>query len=281
MHFAASPATADSQAFTATIQAVFLDPGKAPPFFPLRLICIFTSVQKITIAIDGYSSCGKSTLAKALAFRLGYKYIDTGAMYRAVTLFALNHGLIDETGKIDTEGLIKALPNIEIRFTLNPETHHSDVVLNEENVEKEIRTMRVSSLVSKVSAIKEVREKMVMLQRNMGKRKGVIMDGRDIGSHVFPKAELKLFMTADPDVRAKRRQDEYSSKGQYFTLEQVKQSLLQRDQEDINRKESPLIKAEDAVVLDNSELSREEQLDYVLKLITDLQFISKEEQSHH
>lgn len=238
-------------------------------------------MQKITIAIDGYSSCGKSTLAKALAFRLGYKYIDTGAMYRAVTLYALRHSLIDDTGIINHEELLKALPEIEIRFTLNPETHVSDVVLNEEDVEREIRTMKVSGLVSKVSAIKEVREKMVVLQRNMGKRKGVIMDGRDIGTHVFPKAELKLFMTADPDVRAKRRQDEYSSKGQYFSLEEVKHSLLQRDEEDINRKESPLIKAEDAIVLDNSDLSREEQLDYVLKLISDLQFISKEEQSHH
>ncbi|MBL7931519.1 MAG: (d)CMP kinase [Bacteroidia bacterium] len=238
-------------------------------------------MQKITIAIDGYSSCGKSTLAKALAFRLGYKYIDTGAMYRAVTLYALRHNLIDDAGIINHEELLKALPEIEIHFKLNPETHISDVILNEEDVEREIRTMKVSGLVSKVSAIKEVREKMVVLQRNMGKRKGVIMDGRDIGTHVFPKAELKLFMTADPEVRAKRRQDEYSSKGQYFSLEEVKHSLMQRDHEDINRKESPLIKAEDAIVLDNSELSREEQLDYVLKLISDLQFISREEQSHH
>jgi len=238
-------------------------------------------VQTITIAIDGYSSCGKSTLAKALAHKLGYKYIDTGAMYRAVTLYAIRHELIDNEGTIDYDRLLIHLPDIEVKFGINPETHHSDVFLNGENVEHEIRTMAVSSLVSKISAIKEVRDEMVSLQRQMGKRKGVIMDGRDIGTHVFPKAELKLFMTADPDVRAKRRLDEYSSKGQYFTLDEVKQSLHKRDEEDINRKESPLIQAEDAIVIDNSDITREEQLVFVLKLISDLQFISKEEQSHH
>jgi cytidylate kinase len=238
-------------------------------------------VQTITIAIDGYSSCGKSTLAKALAHKLGYKYIDTGAMYRAVTLYAIRHELIDTEGTIDYDRFLIHLPDIEVKFGINAETHHSDVFLNGENVEQEIRTMAVSSLVSKISAIKEVRDEMVSLQRQMGKRKGVIMDGRDIGTHVFPKAELKLFMTADPDVRAKRRLDEYSSKGQYFTLDEVKQSLHKRDEEDINRKESPLIQAEDAIVIDNSDITREEQLIFVLKLISDLQFISKEEQSHH
>jgi cytidylate kinase len=238
-------------------------------------------VQKITIAIDGYSSCGKSTLAKALAQRLHYKYIDTGAMYRAVTWFALTHGLIDEQGTMNTAGIITGLPEVDIRFGINEETHHSDVFLNEENIEVHIRTMAVSKLVSKVSGIKEVREKMVALQRIMGKRKAVVLDGRDIGTHVFPKAELKLFMTADNDVRARRRMDEYSSKGQYFTLEEVKQSLKDRDHEDITRKESPLVKAEDAVILDNSDLSREEQLDFVLKLIYDLQFIQREEHSEH
>ena len=238
-------------------------------------------MQKITIAVDGYSSCGKSTLAKALAHRLGYHYIDTGAMYRAVTWFALQQQLIDHNHNVHAEALVKALPDIEISFEANQVTHHSDVVLNGTNIEKEIRTMRVSDHVSKVSAIREVREKMVTLQRKMGKSKGVIMDGRDIGTHVFPKAELKLFMTADPDVRAKRRQDEFSSKGQYFSLEEVKHSLLQRDQEDINRKESPLIKAEDAVILDNSDLSREEQLEFVLKLISDLHLVPKPETPHH
>lgn len=237
-------------------------------------------MQKITIAIDGYSSCGKSTLAKALAHKLHYDYIDTGAMYRAVTLYALQMDLMDEQGTIQLDNLINALPLIEVEFHINERTHHSDVFLNGENVEREIRTMRVSDLVSKVSAIKEVREKMVALQRKMGKRKGVVLDGRDIGTHVFPKAELKLFMIADPDVRAKRRQDEFSSKGQYFSLGEVEMSLLKRDMADISREESPLTQAEDAVVLDNSDLSKEEQLEFVLKLISDLQFVTKEEQSH-
>jgi cytidylate kinase len=238
-------------------------------------------MQKITIAIDGYSSCGKSTLAKALAQKLNYNYIDTGAMYRAVTVYALRNNIINENNVIDLEKLILALADIDVTFVFNPQTHISDTYLNNENVEREIRTMQVSGLVSKISSIKEVREKMVALQRKMGKSKGVILDGRDIGTNVFPKAELKLFMTADGDVRAQRRLNEYSSKGQYFTLEEVKQSLLQRDQEDINRKENPLVKAEDAIILDNSDISREEQLEFVLKLIADLQFISRQEQSHH
>jgi cytidylate kinase len=238
-------------------------------------------VQKITIAIDGFSSCGKSTLAKALAQKLHYKYIDTGAMYRAVTLYALDNDLIDKKGKINNQGIIDSLPNVEIRFAVNQETHNSDVYLNEVDVEREIRTMAVSRLVSKVSGIREVREKMVALQRQMGKRKGVVLDGRDIGTHVFPKAELKLFMTADNEVRAKRRMDEFSSKGQYFTLEEVKQSLKERDDDDLNRKESPLIKADDAIILDNSDLNKEQQLDFVLKLIYDLQYLQKEEQTQH
>jgi cytidylate kinase len=233
-------------------------------------------VQKITIAIDGFSSCGKSTLAKALAQKLGYKYIDTGAMYRAVTWYALENGLIDEELGINQEKLLNALSGLEVKFGLNPATHHSDVFLNGQDIEREIRTMRVSGAVSKVSAIKEVRQKMVSLQRQMGKRKGVVLDGRDIGTHVFPNAELKLFMTADPEVRAKRRLDEFSSKGQYFTLEEVQDSLEKRDHEDKTRKESPLIQAEDAIIIDNSDLNKEEQLEYVLKLISDLQLISGE-----
>ncbi len=246
-----------------------------------KRISKFIAVQKITIAIDGYSSCGKSTLARALAQKLNYNYIDTGAMYRAVTLYALQNNFIDSEENIDKESLITALSTIEVEFTLNEKTHHSDVVLNGINVEREIRTMQISGLVSKVSAIKEVREKMVAAQRQMGKKKAVVLDGRDIGTHVFPKAELKLFMIADPDVRAKRRQDEFSSKGQYFTLAEVEMSLLKRDMADISREESPLTQAEDAVILDNSDLSREEQLEFVLKLIADLQFISREEQSQH
>ncbi len=238
-------------------------------------------MQKITIAIDGYSSCGKSTLAKALAHKLGYNYIDTGAMYRAVTLYALEHKIINDNGEINVKALLKDLPKIEVEFEVNPKTHNSDVLLNGVAIEREIRTMKVSGLVSKVSAVKEVREKMVALQRVMGKKKAVVMDGRDIGTHVFPKAELKLFMIADPDVRAKRRQDEFSSKGQYFTIEEVEMSLLKRDMADISREESPLTQADDAVILDNSDLSREEQLEFVLKLIADLQFISRDEQAHH
>ncbi|PBQ33019.1 cytidylate kinase [Sphingobacteriaceae bacterium] len=238
-------------------------------------------MQKITIAIDGYSSCGKSTLAKALAQKLGYNYIDTGAMYRAVTLYAIRNELIDANKVVNKEELITRLPLVDVEFNVNPKTHHSDVFLNGEDVERDIRTMEVSDLVSKVSAIKEVREKMVAAQRQMGKRKAVVLDGRDIGTHVFPKAELKLFMIADPDVRAKRRMDEFSSKGQYFTMAEVEMSLLKRDMADISREESPLTQAEDAVILDNSDLSKEEQLEFVLKLISDLQFISREEQSHH
>jgi cytidylate kinase len=238
-------------------------------------------LQKITIAIDGYSSCGKSTLAKALAHKLHYNYIDTGAMYRAVTLFAIRENLVSINKPVEVDLLILKLDNIHLRFEINPHTHHSDIYLNDENVEQHIRSMEVSNSVSRVSAIKQVREKMVALQRIMGKGKAVVLDGRDIGTHVFPKAELKLFMTADTDVRAKRRMDEYSSKGQFFSLDEIKLNLLKRDNEDINRTESPLIKADDAVVLDNSELSREEQLEFVLKLIADLHFISREEQSHY
>lgn len=230
-------------------------------------------MQKITIAIDGFSSCGKSTLAKALAQRLHYKYIDTGAMYRAVTWYALQKGYVSENGHFDMDAIIGSLPDLEVSFAINESTHHSDVFLNGQNIEPQIRTMAVSKVVSKVSAVKQVREKMVALQRQMGKSKGVVLDGRDIGSHVFPKAELKLFMTADNEVRARRRMDEYSSKGQHFSLEEVLQSLKERDHDDLTRKESPLTKADDAVVLDNSELSREEQLAFVVKLINDLQLV--------
>ena len=200
-------------------------------------------------------------------------------MYRAVTYYAIHNGLIDNNQEVITENLIAALPLIEVHFEMNTQTHQSDVYLNGENIERDIRGMAVSQLVSKVSAIKEVREKMVTLQRQMGKKKAVVMDGRDIGTHLFPKAELKLFMIADPEVRAKRRQDEFSSKGQYYTADEVEMSLLKRDMADMTRAESPLTQAEDAVILDNSDLSREEQLEFVLKLISDLQFISREEQS--
>ncbi len=229
-------------------------------------------MQKITIAIDGYSSCGKSTLAKALAQRLNYSYIDTGAMYRAVTRYAIQHQLMDPlTHLINYESLLQALEHIEVNFQFNTHSHVSETYLNGVNVERDIRTMQISENVSKISSIKEVREKMVALQRKMGRSKGVVMDGRDIGTHVFPHAELKLFMTADTTVRAMRRLNELSSKGQYYTIEEVKHNLLSRDYEDSHRKENPLIQAKDAIVLDNTDLSREEQLEFVLRLIADMQ----------
>lgn len=226
-------------------------------------------MSKITVAIDGYSSCGKSTLAKALAQKLHYNYIDTGAMYRAVTLYCLRNGIIADS-KIDLPKLISELNNIEVAFIYNTITKTSEVFLNQEHVEKEIRTMEVASYVSSISAIKEVREKMVVLQRKMGKGKGVIMDGRDIGTHVFPNAELKLFMIADNDVRTQRRLDELSSKGEYHTFVDVKHNLEKRDFDDSTRKESPLLQAKDAILLDNTDLSKEEQLEFVVKLINDL-----------
>lgn len=231
----------------------------------------FITMQKITIAIDGYSSCGKSTIAKALAQRLNYNYIDTGAMYRAVTVYALQNNLMDNSKKPTFEKLIAALPTIKVVFIFNPHTKSSETYLNGINVDREIRSMEVNENVSKVSTIKEVREKMVALQREMGKNKAVVLDGRDIGTNVFPDAELKLFMTADNQVRAQRRLDELSSKGDYHELEEVLQNLLKRDHDDMNRKENPLIKAKDAIVLDNTDLSKEDQLEFVLKLIADMQ----------
>lgn len=236
-------------------------------------------MEKITIAIDGYSSCGKSTLAKALAQRLNYSYVDTGAMYRAVTYYALKNDFIDPSQNVDVAGLINSLEKIDVSFVFDANTKTSETFLNGVNIEKEIRTMQVSENVSKVSSIKEVREKMIALQRHMGKKKGVVMDGRDIGTNVFPKAELKLFMTADNNIRAQRRLDELSSKGQYYSLEEVKQNLLKRDHDDSNRKENPLIQAEDAVVLDNTDLSREDQLEFVLKLIQDI-YLAPEKHKH-
>jgi cytidylate kinase len=230
----------------------------------------FISMHKITIAIDGYSSCGKSTIAKALAQRLNYSYIDTGAMYRAVTLYALKNGFL-QNGTPDKVKIIGSLSDIHIRFEFNPHAKTSETFLNGENVERDIRTMEVNQHVSEISSIREVREKMVALQREMGKHKAVVLDGRDIGTNVFPKAELKLFMTADNTVRAQRRMDELSSKGEYHTLDDVLQNLLKRDHDDMNRKENPLIQAEDAVVLDNTDLNKEEQLEFVLKLLSDMQ----------
>lgn len=226
-------------------------------------------MSRIIVAIDGYSSCGKSTLAKALALRLGYAYIDSGAMYRCVTLYALKSGIIKDK-RFEPLEIIHALPKVDISFHFNTHTKTNDAFLNNENVEKQIRTLEVAALVSKVSSIKEVRAHMAAIQRELGKDKGIVMDGRDIGTHIFPNAELKIFMTADTDVRVQRRMDEMNSKGMHVEKSEVKQNLLQRDYDDTHRKENPLVKAKDAVVLDNSDLSKEEQLDYVLKLIHDL-----------
>lgn len=226
-------------------------------------------MSKITIAIDGYSSCGKSTLAKALASHLHYAYADSGAMYRCVTLYALRKGVIKD-GSFMPEEIIKLLPEIKLSFEFNPQTKASDTFLNNENVEKEIRQMIVSENVSKVSAIHEVRVQMIAIQRELGKNGGIVMDGRDIGSNVFPEAELKIFMTSDSDIRTQRRFDEYKTKGQHVSFNDVKVNLLNRDYEDTHRKEDPLVQAQDAIVLDNSDLTREQQLEYVVKLIHDL-----------
>ena len=218
---------------------------------------------RITIAIDGYSSCGKSTLAKSLASKLNYTYVDSGAMYRAITLYAIENGLASKE-LVDKEGLIKELDKISIDLQYNPDTERVTTYLNGRNVEDEIRTMRVSEVVSHVSVIKEVRAKLRSIQQELGKRGGVVMDGRDIGTAVFPNAELKIFMTASPEVRTKRRFDELRANGKDVSLEEVRDNLVSRDKEDTSRKENPLIQAEDAVVLDNSNLTPAQQLELAL-----------------
>lgn len=215
-------------------------------------------MKKITIAIDGFSSCGKSTMAKDLARELGYIYIDSGAMYRAVTLYSMENGIFNGDA-IDTEKLRKAIKDIRISFRPNPETGRPDTYLNGVNVENKIRTMGVSSKVSPISTLDFVREAMVAQQQEMGKEKGIVMDGRDIGTTVFPDAELKIFVTATPEVRAQRRYDELKAKGQEGSFEEILENVKQRDDIDQNRKVSPLRKAEDALLLDNTELSIEEQ----------------------
>jgi CMP/dCMP kinase len=229
-------------------------------------------MDAITVAIDGYSSCGKSTLAKSLAVKLGYSYIDTGAMYRATTLYLIRQGLHPSQENFQQK-VIEQLKNIHLTFKYNASSKSSDTYLNKENVEVEIRQMSVSNMVSDVSIIKEVRDKMVAIQKKLGKDKGVVMEGRDIGTNVFPDAELKLFMTADIEIRMQRRYDELHSKGMLVSMEEVKQNLESRDYQDTHRKENPLLKAEDAIILDNSDLSRQEQLEYVLKIIENLDLI--------
>lgn len=221
--------------------------------------------RKITIAIDGWSSCGKSTLAKALAKSLDYIYVDSGAMYRGVTLFSLQNGWVDKE-TINSSKIIAGLDDLSIRFEQS-EKGTPDLVLNGKNVEREIRTLEVSRHVSKIAVIKEVRKFLVDQQRSLGEDGGVVMDGRDIGSVVFPNAELKLFITADADIRAQRRYDELKAKGDDVSLEEVKQNLQERDHMDTTRKESPLIQTDDAIVIDNSNLTPTEQLEKALELV--------------
>jgi len=225
--------------------------------------------KKITIAIDGFSSTGKSTLAKQLAKYLGYIYVDTGAMYRAVTFYAMEHDFISET-HFDKKSLVEKLPKISLQFLFNPDLGFAEIYLNEKNVETEIRTLAVSNFVSKIAEISEVRAKLVEQQQQMGKNKGIVMDGRDIGTVVFTDAELKLFMTASPETRAKRRYDELIEKGQEVTYEEVLKNVQERDYIDTHREDSPLTKAADAVEIDNSHLSIQEQFDKVLELVNTL-----------
>lgn len=222
------------------------------------------SRKKIVIAIDGFSSCGKSTFAKMIAARLGYIFIDTGAMYRAVTLYALEKGAI-ENGMVNEPKLKELLDRIAIKFRFNPQRGASDIYVDGEWVEGKIRTIEVSNLVSAVSQIPEVRTKLVAMQQEMGRDKGVVMDGRDIGTVVFPNAELKLFMTADPRIRALRRYEELREKGDEVSLEEIEKNIIDRDRADQSRAISPLRQAEDAVVLDNSYMTLEEQMDWLFR----------------
>lgn len=225
-------------------------------------------MKRIVIAIDGYSSCGKSTMAKDLAKEVGYVYVDSGAMYRSVTYFCQQKGWIVD-GVVNEAELAKVINDLNIEFRVNPETGKSDTYLNGENVEREIRSLAVSNQVSIVSAIKFVREAMVAQQQAFSKDKGVVMDGRDIGTVVFPDAELKVFVTASAEIRAKRRYDELKAKGQEESFDAILENVKQRDYLDENRAESPLRKADDAVVLDNSNLTIEEQKKWLLDLFNE------------
>ena len=222
-------------------------------------------MKKITIAIDGHSSCGKSTMAKDLARRVGYIYVDTGAMYRSVTLYALRSGLIKADGSIDTVELERQMPSIRISFRLNEETGRPDTYLNGECVEKEIRSIDVSSHVSPIAALPFVRTAMVAQQQQMGKDKGMVMDGRDIGTTVFPDAELKIFVTASARVRAQRRYDELQQKGMPADFDEILKNVEERDYIDSHREVSPLRKADDAIELDNSYMTIEEQNQWLMQ----------------
>ncbi|GEM55793.1 cytidylate kinase [Flavobacterium branchiophilum] len=222
-------------------------------------------MNKIIIAIDGFSSTGKSTIAKQLAQKLGYVYVDTGAMYRAVALFALEQGIISNEF-FDIPLLITHLPAIKLRFVWNETLGFGEIYLNDQNVETAIRTLKVSSYVSKVAEISEVRSKLVEQQQAMGQQKGIVMDGRDIGTVVFPMAELKIFMTASAITRAQRRYDELIAKGEDVTFEAILDNVEQRDYIDTHREDSPLIQAKDAILIDNSTLTKEQQFDIIFDL---------------
>ncbi|MEZ4875527.1 MAG: (d)CMP kinase [Flavobacteriaceae bacterium] len=224
-------------------------------------------MRKITIAIDGHSSTGKSTVAKQLADYLGYVFVDSGAMYRAVTLFAIRKGFISEK-QFNKEKLIEALPGIELVFKKN-DAGKADIYLNGENVEQQIRTLEVSEFVSPVATVSEVRRKLVEQQQLMGKEGGIVMDGRDIGTVVFPHAELKIFMTASAKVRAKRRFKELQDRGEQISFEEVMENVTERDEIDSTRKDSPLQIAKDAIVIDNSETNQEDQFHILLQLAKD------------
>lgn len=219
-------------------------------------------MKKITIAIDGFSSCGKSTMAKDLAREIGYIYIDSGAMYRAVTLYSIQNGIFTDN-HIDTEKLKNQIKNIHISFRFNPETGRPDTYLNGINVENQIRTMEVSSRVSPIATLDFVREAMVTQQQEMGKVKGIVMDGRDIGTTVFPDAELKIFVTASPEIRAQRRYDELKAKGEIASFDEILENVKQRDYIDQNREVSPLRKADDALLLDNSDMTISQQKEWL------------------
>ena len=226
-------------------------------------------MKKITIAIDGFSSCGKSTMAKDLAKKIGYVYVDTGAMYRSVTLFAMQNNLFSKDGSVKTTELEKRMKDIQISFVFNNETGRPDTYLNGELVEKEIRTLEVSSHVSNIAAIPFVREAMVAQQQRMGKDKGLVMDGRDIGTTVFPEAELKIFVTASAEVRAKRRFDELNEKGMSADFDDILENVKQRDYIDSHREVSPLRKADDAIELDNSNMTIQEQSEWLMQKFND------------
>lgn len=225
-------------------------------------------MKKITIAIDGYSSTGKSTLAKQLAAALGYVYVDTGAMYRGITYFAMQKGWVSET-QLDKVALVVHLSNITLQFKFNENLGFAEMYVNGENVEKQIRSIEVSRLVSKVAEVSQVRSKLVEHQQQMGKEKGIVMDGRDIGTVVFPDAELKLFMTASAKTRAQRRFDELLEKGQRVSFEEVLQNVEERDYIDTHREDSPLVKADDAIEIDNSVMTKQEQFELVMKMVNE------------